>query len=47
MFWTLQRLYNSGQLDKQGLKVAVFEKGWIAPEQFKEITGEDINESSD
>lgn len=42
MFWTLQRLYNSGQLDKQGLQRAVDDKGWISPKQYQEIAGEPI-----
>lgn len=40
MFWTLERLYKSGQLDDTGLRRAVEEKHWITPEQYQEITGE-------
>lgn len=43
MFSTLKRLYDSGQLSKDGLKNAV-EKvptGWITVEQYELITGEE------
>lgn len=43
MFVTLKRLYDSGQLSKDGLKNAVekIPTPWITPEQYKEITGEE------
>ena len=42
MYERLKRLYNSEpqKLDEKGLRNAVV-KGWITPEQFKEITGKD------
>ena len=42
MYERLKRLYNSEpqKIDEKGLRNAVV-KGWITPEQFKEITGKD------
>lgn len=40
MFDTLKRLYDNGSLTLDGLKKAVV-LGWITPEQYKEICGED------
>ena len=42
MYERLKRLYNSERekKKKKGLRNAVV-KGWITPEQFKEITGKD------
>jgi hypothetical protein len=38
MFETIQRLYNEGRLNNEGVGNAV-EKNWITPEQYEEITG--------
>lgn len=40
MFDTLKRLYDNGSLTLDGLKKAVA-LGWITPEQYKDICGED------
>jgi len=40
MYDTLKRLYDDGQLGKDGLKKAVAVYGWITPEQYELITGE-------
>ncbi len=43
MYDTLKRLYDDGSLTLDGLKKAV-RLGWITPEQYKEICGEDYVE---
>lgn len=40
---TLERLYKAGRLTKGGLYFYV-EKGLITPEDYKDITGEDVPE---
>lgn len=40
MFALLKKLYDEGRLPKENLKNAIT-YGWITPEQYKEITGED------
>jgi hypothetical protein len=40
MYNTLYRLYTTGKLSLSGLGNAVT-RGWIAEEQYKEISGED------
>jgi len=39
MYERIKRLYEEGKLDKKGVANAV-KKGWITPDEYKEITGE-------
>ncbi len=40
MYERIKKLYDNGKLDKAGVRNAVV-RGWISPEQYKDITGED------
>lgn len=40
MYNRLKRLYDNGEINENGLRKAV-EKGWITPDEYKEITGND------
>lgn len=40
MYERIKRLYEEGKIDKNGVANAV-KNGWITPEEYKKITGED------
>lgn len=45
-FYKVKEYYDSGVWDIERVRNAVL-KGWITPEEFKEITGRDYGEVND